>query len=547
MKTCSGFIGVSLPVFILLAGLLSLVSLHLISPSVTTAAVQFSGVVVDQQGRPLDNATVRLQGTAFSTLSNQVGLFEITVDTPVASKHITAWKYGYYNGGQRAAPGDAPFRIQLNPIHTDDNRSYIWQPSTVQTADVGKPEVKPCQKCHSDLTAQWSMSTHAGSATNPLFLAFFKGSDHSGAKSAGPGYKLDFPNSNGNCATCHVPAMALDNPFSADPREARGVAREGVFCDLCHKIDASRIDGSGGYPGVLSYKFNRPFDGHQLFFGPYQDVFPGDDSYHPLYRESRYCAPCHNGRFWGVEMYSEFREWAESSYATRGIHCQECHMKPDGIMTRFALEQEGGVARLPETIPSHLFSGIGDLSFMQQAIDLSIRTELEGDRLNVTATVTNLTAGHHYPTGNPMRNMILLVEASAEDGRRLPLIDGSTVPVWGGVGAVTEGNYAGLPGRGFAKVLRDAIPYPDNREKRHFRPEYPAPHWRPALIESDTRIPANGIDTSRYGFRIPAGEHAPIRITARLIYRRSYKNWLAAKNIADNDRELTRTSLTVER
>jgi hypothetical protein len=341
--------------------------------------------------------------------------------------------------------------------------------------------------------------------------------------------------------------MALDNPFNADPREARGVAREGVFCDFCHKIDAARIDSSGGYPGILSYKFNRPFDGHQLFYGPYQDVFPGDDSYHPLYRESNYCAPCHNGTFWGVEMYSEFREWAESSYAARGIQCQECHMKPDGIMTRFALEQEGSVKRRPETIPSHLFSGIGDLAFMKQAIDLQLRTEQKGNRLNVIATVTNLSAGHHYPSGNPMRNMILLVDASNADGRSLPLIDGDKVPIWGGVGSVAEGNYAGLPGRGFAKILRDAIPYPDSREKRHFRPEYPAPHWRPALIESDTRIPANGTDSSHYGFRVPAGQNGPVRITARLIYRRSYKSWMDAKNIASNDRELASKHLMVER
>src|SRR6185369_11925503 len=52
-------------------------------------------------------------------------------------------------------------------------------------------------------------------------------------------------NSNGNCATCHVPAMALDNPFNADPREASGAAGEGVFCDLCHKIDTARIDSNG--------------------------------------------------------------------------------------------------------------------------------------------------------------------------------------------------------------------------------------------------------------------------------------------------------------
>lgn len=547
MKTYSNFIGVNFLMLLVFACLLFLSSFHLIFPPVTIAAMQFSGMVVDQKGQPIEKATVRLQGTSFSTLSDQTGHFEISIDKPVSSKYVTAWKDGYYNGGQLLSPGGAPFRIQLNPIPRDDNRKYAWLPSTYQTSNDGNPEVKPCQKCHAELTEQWSKSTHAGSATNPLFLAFFKGSDLFDGKSAGPGYKLDFPNSNGNCSTCHVPAMALDNPFNSDPRQASGAAREGVSCDFCHKIDAARIDSSGGYPGSLSLQFNRPAEGHQLFYGPYQDVFPGDDSYHPLYRESRYCAPCHNGKFWDVEMYSEFREWAESDYAARKIHCQECHMAPDGIMTRFALEREGSVERRPETIPSHLFYGIGDPAFMKQAIDLQIRAELKDNCLDVTATVANVKAGHHYPTGNPMRNMILLVDASAEDGRSLTLVDGEKVPVWGGVGAVEDGNYAGVPGRGFAKVLRDAISYPDSRGKRHFRPEYPAPHWRPALIESDTRIPANGADTSRYGFRVPADLRGAIRVSARLIYRKSYKSWLDAKGFAADDRELARKNLTVER
>src|SRR6185369_6066650 len=305
-----GFIGVNFSLFLVSACLLSLSSFHLIFPPVTPAATHFSGVVVDQKGQPVNNATVRLQGTSTSTLSNQAGHFEISTDTPVRSKYITAWKDGYYNGGQLVSQGDAPFRIHLNPIHKNDSRMYAWSPSVSRSSHEGNPEIKPCQKCHADLTRQWSKSTHASSATNPLFLAFFSGNDHSGGKDAGPGYKRDFPNSNGNCATCHVPAMALDNPFNADPREASGAAGEGVFCDLCHKIDTARIDSNGGYPGILSYKFNRPAGGQQLFYGPYQDVFPGDDSYHPLYKESRYCAPCHNGKFWGVEMYSEFREWS---------------------------------------------------------------------------------------------------------------------------------------------------------------------------------------------------------------------------------------------
>jgi hypothetical protein len=515
--------------------------------SVASGAMQFSGIVVDSAGRPIDKAAVRLQGTLFSTFTDPAGHFIIGIDKAVSSKYITAWKDGYYNGGQPVSAEGTEYFIRLAPVRKEDNGKYAWRSSLYETSTGGKAEVKPCRQCHADLTEQWRKSTHGSSAKNPLFLAFFSGTDIHGAKGFGPGYKTDFPNSNGNCATCHVPAMALNNPFNSDPREACGVSSEGVFCDFCHKIDDVRIDNSGGYPGTLSLRFNRPAEGHQVFYGPHDDVFPGDDSYHPLYRESRYCASCHNGKFWDVLMYSEFKEWAESSYSARKVQCQDCHMASTGRMTRFATEKEGSVERSPETISSHDFRGIGDRAFMTEAIELNVRVEQKDNDLIVTAAVKNVKAGHHYPTGNPMRNMVLLVEVSGGNGLSLPLVSGERVPAWGGIGPVEKGNYAGLPGKGFAKVLRDFIPYPDSQAMRHFRPGYPAPHWRPSMIESDTRIPANGVDISRYEYSVPADMSGPIRVVARLIYRRSYKNWLDAKDIVLNDMELARMSLTVGR
>jgi hypothetical protein len=516
----------------------------------TAGAGNFSGVVVDAKGQPIQGATVRLQGASAASLTDRAGRFFIETAGATGSKYITAWKEGYYNGGEAVWAAGGEYRIRLNSILENDNDNYQWLPSLPGQEEApggGKTESKPCRLCHQAVTDEWLKSTHGSSATNPLFLAFFSGTDSAGKESTGPGYKQDFPNSNGNCATCHVPAAAMKNPFNADPRLARGVEKEGVSCDLCHKISGVSIDGSGGYPGTLSTRFHRPPEGRQVFYGPYDDVFPGDDSYHPLYKESRYCAPCHNGRFWNVLIYSEYREWAESEYATRKIHCQVCHMRPDNKLTRFAAEKDGGVARAPETIPSHLFYGISDRAFMAEAVDLKVTAERKDDLLSVVVTVTNVKSGHHYPSGNPMRNMILLVDASDVNGRTLSLVEGERVPVWGGAGDPKTGNYAGLPGKGFAKVLREPVPYPDSQARRHFRPEYPAPHWRPAVIESDNRIPANGSDVSRYGFRLPADLHTGIHIESRLIYRRAYKNWLDVKGFPLNEMEIARKSLVIGR
>jgi hypothetical protein len=216
-------------------------------------------------------------------------------------------------------------------------------------------------------------------------------------------------------------------------------------------------------------------------------------------------------------------------------------------MTRFALEKEGGILRDPSTIPSHVNFGIRDRAFMMEAIALNTQTDLNKDILDISVTVKNVNAGHHYPTGNPMRHMILLVEVTDEKGVTLPMIKGERIPRWGGVGPKEEGNYADLPGKGFAKVLKDLLPYPDRRKKRHFRYDYPAPHWRPTLVESDNRIPADGSDISDYQFTIPENLSGSIHITIRLIFRRAYKKWLDAKKLEIPDMEIARNSLMIER
>lgn len=515
--------------------------------AVVADTTEYHGLVVDQGGNPINMATVRLQGTSSSALTDPNGFFLLRSDKATNSRHITAWKTGYYNGGQPLSAGKKEYKIVLNPIQKTDNQGYTWLPSFNESLPEDKAGSKPCQRCHAKLVEQWEKSSHRSSAINPVFLSFFNGTNIDGKQAHGPGYRLDFPDSKGNCATCHVPAMALKAPFSSDSGNARESEREGVFCDFCHKISDARIDNSGGYPGTLSFQFNRPARGHQLFYGQYDDVFPGDDSFHPLYKESRYCAPCHHGKFWNVLIYSEFQEWTESTYAEKNVQCQDCHMLPESTETRFAPEKEGSIERIPKTIASHVFNGVNDRTLMRDAIDLDTRIERKGRTLAVIATVRNVKAGHHYPTGNPMRNMLLLVEAREENGRSLPLVSGERVPVWGGIGSIEKGNYAGLPGKGFAKVLRDFISYPDNKGQRHFQPEYPAPHWRPAFIESDNRIPANSADISRYNFSVPNNLNGAIHVDVRLIFRKSFKTWMDKKGFATSDRELARKSHIIER
>ncbi|GAG92055.1 unnamed protein product, partial [marine sediment metagenome] len=99
-----------------------------------------------------------------------------------------------------------------------------------------------------------------------------------------------------------------------------GVFAEGIPCDFCHKIWDVKLNPQTGLtyqnmPGVLSFEFRRPEEGHQFFAGPLDDVAPGEDTYSPLQTQSQICAPCHFGIFWDVVVYDSYGEWLLSPYS----------------------------------------------------------------------------------------------------------------------------------------------------------------------------------------------------------------------------------------
>jgi len=83
-----------------------------------------------------------------------------------------------------------------------------------------------------------------------------------------------------------------------------------------------------------------------------------------------------------------------------------------------------------------------------------------------------------------------------------------------------------LPGKGYAKILKRWPEYrPDNRALV-LSPLYPSPFWRPTILDYDNRIAAEATDTSAYEFRLPADAAKPVRVSVRLIYRKTFKSWL---------------------
>ncbi len=158
----------------------------------------------------------------------------------------------------------------------------------------------------------------------------------------------------------------------------------------------------------------------------------------------------------------------------------------------------------------------------------------ERDGLVVRVDITNDRTGHHVPTDSPLRHLILLVQASDEQGQVLPLLDGPTLPEWCGVGDPTEGYYASLPGKAFAKVLRElwteVIPS--------------GAYWNRTHIVTDNRIAALATDSSAYTFARRGAGGATVEVT--LLFRRAFKQLADWKDWDVPDIVMEQAFLTVQ-
>jgi hypothetical protein len=542
--------------------------------------------VISSHGKPLAGATVRVKSTDFQTTSDASGRFALTGFDQDFEIVVTAWQNGYYISGESAFPWKTELAISLEPYFTSDNPAYRWITPKVTDrsapeealARIGLPAAARisfkgaflplaarlplgCVDCHGeDMYRQYASGAHAQGSSNLRFMTVYNGTDTDGNRSPptdygssrdygrfplppdfsrpyyGPGFKLDFPDQAGNCATCHSPGDAINAPYNTDENNILPDAVQGTHCDFCHKISAVKINPATGVPyenmpGVLSLEFSRPAGGQQLFFGPLDDVNVGPDTHLPLQNESQDCAACHNASFWGTPIYQSYSEWLNSPYPEEGKTCQTCHMPPDGITTNFASDH-GGLERDPQQIFTHGFPGAADVNLLQHTASLDISASREEGQIQVEVRVTNENGGHDIPTDHPSRNMLLVVTATDASGRKLNSTGNQLIPDWGGIGT-SAGDYAGLPGKGYAKILAD--PWTE---------ESPViSYWRHTIIKEDTRIAARATDTTLYQFQAP--ETGRVTIEARLIFRRAFKELADQKKWDVPDIEMNRTTVTV--
>lgn len=531
-----------------------------------------SGIVVGRKG-PLAGALVQVQATPNTAKTDENGAFTLRGLGGAQPVVITAWSAGYYIAAMTLDPSapdwdaSSPLTITLRSLPVADNNEYDW------FSEEGVEGSAACGLCHREYE-EWTKDAHSQAAVNPRFISMYTGTDVNGQVGQevkwelgvalppdpdlpyyGPGFLRDYPSRAGSCAACHTPmASKIKNEqncawsgchtsFTIErsngfidphvlPLALKGDALEGISCEFCHKIGDVYVDSETklpkpDMPGILSVRLYRPkTEEDQVFFGPLMDV-ARPDSYLPLQSESRFCASCHYGVLGGVVgngtvtggilVYNSYGEWLESPYSdpAAGVTCQGCHM-PVSDRDTFVLAERGGLTRDYVDLHNHTMPGVSDINLLQNSVTMNTRVQRDGNALEVEVSITNDKTGHHIPTDSPIRSMILVVQAFDAAGEPLELSAGPVNPAY-------SGDLGGLPGKTFAKVLRD-----------EWTGETPTGAiWRPIALAEDTRIAALATDTTAYTFNAPEGE--TVTVDVRLVFRRAFYDLMKQKGWNDPD------------
>ena len=266
----------------------------------------------------------------------------------------------------------------------------------------------------------------------------------------------------GQCADCHAPSI---NGLlgGRDLLEAEGLEHsEGVSCDVCHKVESTDPESSA--PGVAGWlSVLRPSeegalgqDYFPLMFGPYPDVPSPVMGAVPRehFQDGSLCGGCHehwqealmpesslDASRWpeGLPVHTTYSEWQQGPLG-EALACQSCHMPPDPDVGNSA--DLGNIIELkPGVVPGWMrpagdvrqHSWVGPRTPSSQMLQLAAGLDLELETLQggwmVTAKVSNVGPAHFIPTGEPMRQIFVVLEATCE-GQPMSATGGAALPAW---------------------------------------------------------------------------------------------------------------------
>ncbi|MCL4233687.1 MAG: hypothetical protein KJ042_04115 [Deltaproteobacteria bacterium] len=281
-----------------------------------------------------------------------------------------------------------------------------------------------CAACHPSIVAEWRQTMHARSTADadPLYALMVE----KAVETLGPQARA-------SCARCHYPEWK-------DAALAANLPIEGVSCVVCHRIHPQHPKKSLD-TGALG-AFARSKEGMSGAQG--------------------LCLACH-GEMSTPDGRPICTTGAES--ANGKASCVDCHMP--------IVKGEPATGSKNTVHRQHAFPGGYSAEFVKGSASLAIRTDDEADELTVVLEVKRMFTGHDLPTGNPMRHVVLRVEA----------FDANDEEIWSNI---ADDPLEDDPGAVFQRVFADAAGH---------RPVPPFASSGPA---QDTRLRAGETRELRY-------------------------------------------------
>lgn len=321
-------------------------------------------------------------------------------------------------------------------------------------AVAASPQTSPesCGTCHEREYVEWARSAHAHASKSEVFTRLL-----ASAPEAGASWGADA------CLGCH------------DPLASGGSLSDGVSCQVCHFMESVGVAGSG------DFRLDR--DG--VVRGPSGKQAPHPAVASTLLTDSLLCGACHEQYhpITSALLQSTYSEWLASPAASKGIGCQDCHMRSGGAVSH--------------AVASSLRASEERLSALGQAISMSLRVPealRAGEFGVVEVRLENIGAGHSLPTGKSEgHEMWLEVTVETADGRIL-----------------------------HHERLSYGVVY-ENSEGEH---DVPVSLWDAAGVFADHRLAPNRAVLERFPFAVPMDVQGEAQAVATLVYH-SLPSWLS--------------------
>ena len=195
------------------------------------------------------------------------------------------------------------------------------------------PSASQCAGCHQQIYDEWSSSSHAYAGISPMFHKFENA------------INTLAPTIGNFCVRCHMSVgTSMGQDRSSDFKVRPQVAREGITCVTCHRIDTQYARANGErriVPGEIFEPMYGPTE-----VKPLKEVLDNPDAYKvktskegsgqaihtnvirfKQIKESQFCVSCHQVAVnLGIKLEVVWDQYRASPAHAEGISCQQCHM-----------------------------------------------------------------------------------------------------------------------------------------------------------------------------------------------------------------------------